>query len=397
MKLVQISTVCNGSVGKIMHDIEVSAIDNGIEAISLYGRRKGFKDVPSFKYGNNISFVFHVLLTYFFGFQGTYAKYYTKKMIKKIKEFNPDIIQLHNIHGYYLNYPMLFNYLKKEFKGKVYWTFHDCLPITGHCAYFDYVNCHKWENMCDNCPQLKSYPPQRIDTSKKEYELKKEVFNEVPNMTLITPSIWLKDILDKSYLKDYPKVVINNGINLDIFKYTYDEDIYTKYNIPKDKKIILGVASVWEPRKGLDVFYKLANDLYEDTVIVLVGLSKKQLKGLPKNIIGILRTDNQLDLVKIYSIADIFVNPTKEDNYPTVNIEAIACSTPVITYNTGGCKEQVTSETGCVVESYEDLLKSVNLFLANDFKKIVFNNTNVLNKIDAKIKFQEYIDLYKSR
>lgn len=395
MKLVQINTVCNGSVGKIMHDIQISAKENNIDAISFYGRRKGFKDTESIKFGNNVSFFFHVLLTMLFGYQGTHDKYYTKKMIKKLKEINPDIILLHNIHGYYLNYKMLFKYLKEEYHGKVFWTFHDCLPITGHCAYFDYVNCNKWQTMCHNCPQLKAYPPQLVDTSKNEYNLKKETFTNIPNLTLITPSKWLKDILDKSYLKDYPKYVINNGIDLNVFKYTYDENIYDKYNIPKNKKILLGVASVWEQRKGLDEFIKLSKDIYEDTIIVLVGLNKKQLKNLPSNVIGILRTDNQLDLVKIYSIADILINPTKEDNYPTVNIESIACKTPVIAYNTGGCKEQITNKTGVIVNSYQDLLKEIKLFLANDFKKYVFDNRDVINNIDAKIKYQEYINLFK--
>ena len=225
--------------------------------------------------------------------------------------------------------------------------------------------------------------------------LKKETFTNIPNLTLITPSKWLKDILDKSYLKDYPKYVINNGIDLNVFKYTYDENIYDKYNIPKNKKILLGVASVWEQRKGLDEFIKLSKDIYEDTIIVLVGLNKKQLKKLPNNVIGILRTDNQLDLVKIYSIADILINPTKEDNYPTVNIESIACKTPVIAYNTGGCKEQITNKTGVIDNSYQDLLNEIKLFLANDFKKYVFDNRDVINNIDAKIKYQEYINLFK--
>lgn len=394
MKLVQVNTVCNGSVGKIMHDIQVTAKENNIEAISFYGRRKGYKDTESFKFGNNVSFVFHVLLTMLFGYQGTYSSFYTKKMIKKLKSINPDVILLHNIHGYYLNYKLLFKYLKDEYKGKVFWTFHDCLPITGHCAYFDFVNCNKWKDLCHDCPQLRTYPPQFIDTSMKEYLLKKDIFTNVPNMTLITPSNWLKEILDKSYLKDYPKYVINNGIDLNIFKYTYDDNIYFKYNIPKNKRILLGVASIWEKRKGLDDFIKLAKDINEDTIIVLVGLNKKQMNNLPTNIIGILRTDNQSDLVKIYSVADILVNPTREDNYPTVNIEAIACGTPVIAYNTGGCKEQITNKTGSIVNNYQDLVKEIKIFLSKNYKEYVFDNSDVINNINAKIKYQEYINLF---
>lgn len=379
-KLVQINSVCNGSTGKIMGEIQRKAIENGYDAISFYGRRKPFKNYKCEKIGNILNICFHGGMTLLFNNHGMYSYFSTKKLVKKLKKINPDIIQLHNIHGYYLNYKILFNYLKKDFNGKVYWTLHDCWSFTGHCAYFDYVKCDRWKQYCHSCPQIKKYPVSLFfDTSKLEYNRKNKIFNGINNLTIITPSVWLADLVKKSYL-DYPVEVVYNGVNLNLFKSTLDDSILDKYNLPRNKKIILGVANIWEKRKGLDDFVKLSNDISSDIVIVLVGLNKKQIKKLPNNIIGIERTDNQIDLVKLYSIADVFVNPTKEDNYPTVNIESIACGTPVVTYNTGGCKEQIFKNTGYYCNNYIELLKKVNYCLKKITRTLFLVIRNVWKK-----------------
>ena len=394
-KLVQINSVCNGSTGKIMGEIQRLANKNGYETLSLFGRRKPFIDLNCQKFGSNFSTLLHGGLTLLFNNHGMYSYFATKRLIRKLKRFNPDIIQLHNIHGYYLNYKLLFKYLKKDFTGKVFWTLHDCWTFTGHCAHFDYIKCEKWKNSCYNCPQIKKYPVSLFfDTSKKEYKRKKECFNGVNDLTLITPSKWLKDLVSLSYLNSYPVVVINNGIDLNIFKTNIDLSIRNKYSIPTDKKIILGVSSVWNKMKGLDDFHKLSKDIQDNMLIVLVGLTEKQIKSMPNNIIGIKRTDNQDDLVKLYSLADVFVNPTLEDTYPTVNIEAIACGTPVVTYDTGGCKEQISEKTGFVCENYEDLVKKINYCIKKDFKKNSFSNKEVIQKFDSSFCYKKYIDLY---
>lgn len=341
-KLVQINTVCNGSTGKIMGDIQREYNKKGYETISFYGRRKGYKDLKCEKIGNPISFWIHVGITTIFDKQGYGSYFYTKKLVRRLREINPDIIHLHNIHGYYLHIPTLFKYLKKEFKGELKWTFHDCWPFTGHCAYFDAAGCNKWKKQCSKCPNKCSYPVSLLlDNSKKNYLNKKEMFTGLNNLTIITPSDWLNKLVKQSFLKEYNVITVNNKINLDIFKPTKDLSIKDKYNIPNDKKILLGVASVWEERKGLKDFVELSKMISDEYVIVLVGLNKKQFKQINSidKMIGIRRTDNQLELVKLYSICDYFINPTYEENYPTVNLEANACGAKVITYDTGGCKE----------------------------------------------------------
>ncbi len=394
-KLVQINSVCNGSTGKIMHEIQKEANNFGFDTISFYGRKKPFSDLPCSKFEYKIEVAFHALITFIFNKHGHGSYFASKRLIKKIKKINPDIIQIHNIHGYYLNYKVLINYLKNEFQGKVYWTLHDCILFTGHCAYYTYVDCEKWKNQCYSCPQYKNYPYSWFfDNSKREFSFKKNLFNNIPNLTFITPSKWLKDEVKQSFLKKYKTIVINNGIDLNVFKKTKDKEIFDKYNIPNNKKIILGVASVWEKRKGLDSFIKLAKEIDSNTTIVLVGLNNKQINSLPSNIIGISRTDNQKDLACIYSIADIFLNPTLEDNYPTTNIEAIACGTPIITFKTGGCSEQVFPNTGYYVKDYEEMLIKINYCLKVGYKNKIFDNSACLSKIDSKIKFKEYVSNY---
>lgn len=353
MKVVSINTVCNGSTGKIMGSISSSLIESGEEAFCIYGRRKGYANIPCKKIGGFFSFWYHVFLTTVFDLHGHGSYFKTKKVVHELKKLKPDIIQLHNIHGYYINYKILFDYLKNEYQGRVFWTLHDCLPFTGHCAYFSNVFCEKWESGCHNCPNKKCYPVSLfLDNSKNNYIFKKRVFSGVKNLTIITPSVWLKNIISRSFLKEYKTVAINNGIDLNIFYPRLADSIFDKYNIPKDKKVLLGVASIWEKRKGLDDFLMLSKLVNDDYVIVLVGLNNKQISKLKqyKNIIGIRRTENQDDLASLYSVSFVLINPTYEDNYPTVNIEALACGTRVIAYDTGGCVEQAINPNMYIVK-----------------------------------------------
>lgn len=343
MKVVSINTVCNGSTGKIVGSISSSLIESGEEAFCIYGRRKGYANIPCKKIGGFFSFWYHVFLTTVFDLHGHGSYFKTKKIVRKLKKLNPDIIHLHNIHGYYINYKVLFNYLKNEYQGRVFWTLHDCLPMTGHCAYFSNVSCEKWKTECHDCPNKKKYPTSLLfDRSRKNYQEKKNLFNGVKDLTIITPSVWLQNIVLSSYLKKYPVKTINNGIDLNIFYPRLTDSIFDKYNIPREKKVLLGVASIWEKRKGLDDFLMLSELIKDEYVIVLVGLNNKQISKLKqyKNIIGIRRTENQDDLASLYSVSFALINPTYEDNYPTVNIEALASSTRVIAYDTGGCVEQ---------------------------------------------------------
>jgi glycosyltransferase involved in cell wall biosynthesis len=397
MKVLMINTVCGiGSTGRICTDIADILEKEGHEFKIAYGRgtvpEKYKKN--ALKIGNNFDVNLHVLLARFFDGAGFYSKYATKKFIKWIEKYNPDVIHLHNLHGYYLNIEILFKYLKKSNK-KVVWTLHDCWAFTGHCAYFDFAKCDKWRTYCFNCNQKNEYPKSIfIDNSKRNYLKKKVAFVGLRNMTIVTPSQWLAGLVNLSFLKEYDVKVINNGIDTTIFKPT-DNNFKEKYSLQK-KKVILGVAGVWSKRKGLEDFIKLATMVGENYAIVLVGLDDK-VKDLPNNVLAIGKTNNVQELAEIYSSADVFVNTTYEDNFPTVNIEALACGTPIITYKTGGSVEAVTESCGMIVEQgnvavlKESIEKVCNGELFNS--EACVDRAKNYNKMD---RFSEYLQIYKN-
>ena len=397
-KLVQINTVCNTSTGRIMESIQKEAIKEGYETISFVGRRKVFEDIPCEKFGNGFSFWLHVILTTLTDRQGFGSVLATKRLIRRIKEENPDIIHLHNLHGYYLNISLLFQYLSEEYKGKIYWTFHDCWPITGHCAYFVMAECERWKTGCCHCPSKTNYPISYfIDASRKNYADKRKLFNSVDNMEIIVPSKWMENWVKQSFLKKYPVTVIPNGIDLKTFTYTKDNKVLDKYNIPQDKKIILGVANIWEDRKGLGDFEKLSQNLSEEYCIVLVGLSKRQIRKLSGKIIGIERTGDRKELAALYSAADIFINPSQEESFSLVTVEAFACGTPVIVLDTSAVKELVTEENGVVLTGHgmENYLSAIKEIENRHFQRNRVAGT--AQKYNQDNIMQRIIKLYEDR
>ncbi len=354
-----INSVCGiRSTGRICTDLADALTAQGHEVKIAYGR----ETVPekSRKYavriGSNTDNKLHGLRSRLFDDTGFGSKRATKLFIEWVKSYDPDVVHLHNIHGYYINIELLFRYLA-EAEKPVIWTLHDCWSFTGHCAYFDYAECDRWKTGCHNCPQKKEYPSSMLaDRSKKNWEAKKKLFTAVKDMVFVTPSEWLAEILGQSYFGKYPVKVINNDIDLSVFRPT--EGDFREKNGLTGKKILLGVASVWDRRKGLKDYIKLSEKLDDNYRIVLVGLSEEQIKQLPENVIGISRTNNTKELAEIYTAADYFLNLTYEDNYPTVNLEAQACGTPVISYRTGGSTESAV-RFGTVVEkgAVGDVLK----------------------------------------
>lgn len=382
-----INVVCGiRSTGRICTDLATALEEQGHEVKIAYGRENVPEQFRKYavKIGSNFDVGFHVVKARLLDGMGLGSKSVTKKFIKWIKEYNPDVIHLHNLHGYYINIEVLFEYLKTCGK-KIIWTLHDCWAFTGHCVYFDYVGCDKWKTGCKYCPQKAEYPT-RIgpDMSKRNYKKKKRIFTGVESMTLITPSYWLANLIKQSYMKEYPTMVIYNGVDTEVFRPTYS-NIKHKYGC-QDKKMILGVAAVWDKRKGLNAFVRLAKQLNSSYQVVLVGLNKKQIKRLPQNIIGIERTSNVHELAEIYSAAEVFINPTLEDNYPTTNIEAIACGTPVITYKTGGSPESAKMFGVSVpknnVNALMEAIKNIN--------KIQIGKTDN----DYRSTMQKYLKLY---
>lgn len=398
MKVLQINSVCGiGSTGRIAIDIHNILIEQGHDSYIAYGRNLPKNCDNVIKIGTRIDNYTHLAKTRVLDKHGFGSKKATIKFIDEVKELDPDIIHLHNIHGYYINIEILFNYLKEANKPVV-WTLHDCWSFTGHCAYFDYVGCDKWKTRCYRCPEKKAYPSSLIfDNSKNNYLNKKEIFTGVKNLTIVTPSQWLANLVQDSFLNEYPVNVINNGIDLNTFRPNAG-DFRKKFNL-NGKFIILGVASVWDRRKGLKYFVELADKVSEDEVIVLVGLTEKQMNQIPENIIGITRTNNVQELVDIYSSADVFVNPTLEDNFPTTNLEALACGTPVVTFDTGGSPESINSKTGCIVktksskEIYENIRQIKAQGKRSYERSCIQKAITHYSKVD---KFNEYIILYKN-
>lgn len=398
MRIYMINSVCGiKSTGRICTDLADVLYENGHECRIAYGREsvpEKYRNI-SYRIGSKMDVWVHAIGVRVFDCAGFGSKKVTEKLIRDIKIFAPDVIHLNNIHGYYLNIEVLFDFLSSA-NIPVVWTLHDCWAFTGHCSHFTAIQCERWQEGCYQCPQKKSYPASLLfDCSQKNWNKKRELFTSVENMTIITPSNWLAGLVKKSFLAKYKVDVIPNGIDLNVFK-PIKSDFRDKYGL-KDKIIILGVATAWSDKKGADVFEILADRLDERYQIVMVGLSKQQLKEKPANILGLPQTNNAYELAKIYTTSDVFVNPTREDNYPTVNLEALSCGTPVITFSTGGSPEMLNKMCGSVVEynNVNELEKEI-IKVATEKKLSRELCLEKAKDFDKNDKFEEYIKLYEN-
>jgi len=393
MKVLIINSDCGyGSTGRISVDLYKTIVESGNDACIAYGRDCTDKTVERIRIGNTLDVYTHVLKTRLFDLQGFGSKMATKKFIKKCKEYQPDIIHLHNIHGSYINIDLLFIYIK-EMNIPVIWTLHDCWAFTGHCAYYTYVRCDKWKNQCHNCTQNKLYPASIFrDNSNKNFFLKREIFTGVENLKITTVSNWLKNEVMQSFLNNYDIKVIPNGIDLDVFKPT-NSDFRQAFKLD-NKIILLGVASIWHDRKGLWLFNDLADKLDDSYKIVLVGVTKKQEATLSKKILKINRTNNLMELAEIYSAADIFLNPSIEETFGLVSLEALACGTPVITNKYSANPELINDKCGIIVE---DITTQLFIEAINRLELYPINQEACLNKArqyNKKDCYQVYLDLY---
>lgn len=393
MKVVEINSGFRGSTGTIMLSIADLVRSYGGEAYTFSETKPGVAPIGHQFFGTKFENLFHRGVSVFSGISGRGSKTGTKALLKQIDAIHPDILHLHNLHGWYINLPMLFDYIKKN-NIRTVWTLHDCWGFTAQCSHFTVEKCEKWKTGCYSCPRYRIYPYTFVDRTDKMWQLKKSWFTGVEHMTIATPSKWLCNLVKQSFLGEYDVKVINNGINLDIFKPT-ESNFREKYGL-QNKKIVLGVASGWNNRKGLDVFIELSKTLDKEKYqIVLVGTDGSVGTQLPDCIISIHRTQNQKELAEIYTAADVFVNPTREENFPTVNIEALACGTPVATFKTGGSPEIIDENTGIVVE-YGNVSQVKNAILC------ILENRRIepddclrrSKKFDATHKYHEYVDLY---
>lgn len=392
MKIVQINTTCGvGSTGKICVGISQLLTARGIENYILYSSN-------SDGYGLGIScshdlyIKSQALKSRVLGNYGFNSKGATKRMIRQLEKISPDIVHLHNIHGHDLDLQMLFRYFREK-KTKLIWTFHDCWAFTGYCPHFAMVGCDKWKTRCAGCAQKREYT-WFADRSGWLFDKKKALLQGL-DLTIVSPSRWLAELVEQSFLKGYPVRIIHNGIDLATFK-PVAGTVRERYGIPRDKRIVLGVAFGWDERKGLDVFLELAKTLPDRYQIVLVGTDSKVDALLPNRILSIHRTQDQRELAEVYAEAAVFVNPTREENYPTVNMEAIACGTPVLTFDTGGSGEMLDLTCGAVVAC--DDIAAMEREILRICEDVPFSEAGCVEKargFDKNQRFKEYVDLYE--
>ena len=393
MKIVQINATCGvGSTGKICVGISELMSANSIENYILFSSRTNGYPL-GISCSDDRYLRGQALRSRILGNYGFNSKKATRKMIQELERIQPDIVHLHNIHGHDCDLELLFSYFRQK-KTKLIWTFHDCWAFTAYCPHFAMMKCEKWKTQCSECIQHRQFS-WIFDRSKMLYAKKKSLFSGL-DLTIVTPSQWLADLVKESFLKEYPVRVINNGIDLEVFKPT-ESDFRERYGLT-GKKVLLGVAFGWGVRKGLDVFLELARRLPDEYQIILVGTNERVDKQLPKNIISIHRTQNQQELAEIYSAADLFVNPTREENFPTVNMESLACGTPVLTFRTGGSPETIDETCGAVVDcdDLEEMYRAIleigcnKPFSREKCRK--YGSTH-----DKNQKFKEYIELYATQ
>ena len=395
------TVVGTGSVGRLTEGLYHALSANGYECMVAYGRDTHPQGINGYRIGQDLDVYIHGGLSRMTDRHGFYSTRATKDFINVIEEFQPDIIHLHNVHGYYLNIRVLFEYLKQK-DIRIIWTLHDCWTFTGHCSHFEYIGCMKWTTGCFSCEQLAEYPKSMgKDNSRRNYEDKKRLFTGFKNMTLVTPSNWLKSRVEQSYMGEYQCDVVPTGIDLSSFHPVKEERngdnlifrLRNSLNL-RNKNVLLGVANPWRERKGLSQFVNLSKMIPERCVIVLLGLNDEQLSQLPESIIGIGHTDSVEELAALYSLADIYINLTLEDTFPTTNLEALACGTPVVTYRSGGSSESIDETCGISVEknSVQGVVAAIDTILSQ--KGMAYTREDCVRRArmyDREVRFEEYI------
>ena len=387
MNVAEICTnVMSGSVGKIVRDLYDGIRTKGDSCKIFYGRGKIPVGYDAIRIDNKFEVYVNVISARIFDNDGLFAIFATKKLIKELEKYNPDVVHIHCLHGYYINYPMLFRYLRDKNK-KVIWTMHDCWAYTGHCTYNTFSKCDKWKTECKRCPQKKAYPKSVIfDNSHLNFKMKMKYFSILNDeqMCIISPSNWLAEEIRKTFLRKYSIKTIHNGITRN---FCNDKNSYRQ----KDK-IILGVANIWDKRKGLDDFKELALVIPKDYRIIIVGANEKQIQELKeyRNITAIKRTSSVEELISLYRSATVLFNPTYEDNYPTVNIEAIACGLPVVTYQTGGSPELIEECNSGIVINHKDYDSLISFVCS---KPEVCLNDSLIKSLYSEYMVEQYIQL----
>jgi len=385
----------NGSNGSIARDIGTIALSKGWDSYIAYGRSSIPCDSQLIRIGNVFDIRLHGLLTRLFDIHGLGSIIVTKRFIKKVKKIKPDIIHLHNIHGYYLNYKILFEYLKEN-SIPIVWTFHDCWPFTGHCGHFVKYKCAKWKTECNNCPAVHDYPASWFfDRSTQCYNLKKRLFTGLESIHIATVSQWLQGLAQQSYFKKYPIHIIYDGIDVDSFCYR-ESNLRKQYNI-ENKVVVLSAAASWSRSKGWNDYIKLSGKMPDNYIIMLLGVNNEMIKKLPANIIGVPRVEDKKVLAEYYSMADVLLNLSYQETFGMTTAEAMACGTPGISYNVTACPELITKETGLVVDAgnLSQVLSAINKIVKNGKEKYsAACRKRVVENFNYKEVNKKYFEIY---
>lgn len=399
MNIWQINVVGgSGSTGRLAAGIDQALRERGHRGTLAFGRGEAPPGSRSCRLGPRASVAAHVLHTRLTDRHGFASAASTRALLRRMEAERPDVIHLHNLHGYYLHVGLLFNWLKRT-GIPVLWTLHDCWAFTGHCAFFDFADCPRWETGCHHCPQVKSYPASwGADASVRNWRDKRALFTDVPHLTLVTPSRWLGELADRSFLGGYPIHVVPNGVDRTLFRPRPEEGaaLRRRFGIGGEETLLLAAANVWEPRKGLRHLEELASRLPEGVRLAVAGLAPGQGDGLPSSVVRLPRIAGAEEMAAWYSAADAFVNPTREDNFPSVDLEAMACGTPVAAFDTGGVAEALDEATGRVVRPGDSaaLLAAALELVSEDRREACVDR--VAQRYDGRLQFQQYVELYES-
>lgn len=393
-KLLQINSVVNtGSTGRIAEQLGVLAISQGWESYIAYGREARGSQSRLIKIGSKWDVNFHAIGSILTDRHGLFSRYATKRFLQQVDIIQPDVVHLHNLHGYYINVPMLLRYLKQKNIPTVI-TMHDFWLMTGHCAYIN-QSCDRWKTGCGNCPRLNQYPAAKFDNTKANWKWKASLFVDMPNVTLVPVSYWLGRYVNESLLKNAKQNVIYNGIDTNVFK-PFDGGASVG-GVDWSKFTIMAIATRWTEANGYQDVMKLSSILPDNCQIVMVGLDEQQMSNLPKNIIGFRKTESFTQLQELYTKSDLIFNPNREVTFGLVTAEAMACGTPAIVLRDTAGEELVDEQTGYVIDSVEEvpeLISTINQVDKNYMSKACRDRVREL--FNAEKQFQKYIDLYKA-
>ena len=396
-RLVEINVSLNwGSTGRIAEQIGACAEKQGWDVYIVHGAR--YINKSAFKHiqvSTRIEEFIHWLYSFLWDAQGLGSFFATKRLIRRLKKVSPTLVHCHNIHGCYINYPILFSYLKEN-NIPVVWTFHDCWPFTGHCAYYIEANCEKWKSHCKQCPATKSFPNSICDKSSRNFDKKKNVYGLFDNLTIVPVTNWLAEEVKQSFLSQATIKSIHNGIDVSVFSFI-ESDIRQKYNITA-KYVLLSVATGFDERKGLEDYNKLSDILSEEFQIILVGgLERGCNVKLSDKILLLPKTKDQKELACFYSCSDLLLSLSYAETFGLTMVEAMACGTPVVVYDNTAQSEVVSDETGIkvqtgnvhkVAEAIIEICKRGKDEFSEKCRKYAVNYFNKDNQC------QKYVDLF---